>query len=86
MGLDTVELVMYVGKTFDIRIPDHDAEQMLSVGLMHEFIMRETSAMGRTLDPDEVWQSIVHLLVEDYGIPAAKINREARFIKDLGLD
>lgn len=37
MGLNTVELVMDVEQTFDIPIPDHEAEQMLSAGLMNEF-------------------------------------------------
>jgi acyl carrier protein len=84
MGLDTVELVMQVEKTFTI--PDHQAEKMVTVGDMHDFVMRATDADGRALDTDQVWDQITEIQTQDYGIPRAKITREATFIRDLGLD
>ena len=86
MGLDTVELVMQVEKTFAITIPDHQAEKMVTVGDMHDFVMRATHADGRALDADQVWDQITEILAEDYGVPRAKITREAAVIRDLGLD
>lgn len=38
MGLDSVELVMEVEKAFDIRIPDEQAEKMITVGAMHDWV------------------------------------------------
>jgi acyl carrier protein len=86
MGLDTVKFVMQVEKTFAITIPDHEAEKMLTVGDMHDYVMRVTVADGRALDSDQVWDQITEILTEDYGVPRAKITRDAGFIRDLGLD
>jgi acyl carrier protein len=86
MGLDTVELVMQVEKTFAITIPDHEAEKMLTVGDMHDYVMRVTVADGRALDSDQVWDQITEILAEDYGVARVKITRKAAFIRDLGMD
>jgi acyl carrier protein len=86
MGLDTVEFVMQVEKTFAITIPDHEAEKMVTVGALHDFVMQATDADGRALDSDQVWDQITEILTEDYGVPRAKITRDAGFIRDLGLD
>jgi acyl carrier protein len=32
MGLDVVELVMRIEEEFELEIPDHDAERLLTVG------------------------------------------------------
>ena len=42
MGLDTVELVMDVEESFDIEIPDDDAQQIVTVGDLFEFIKSKT--------------------------------------------
>lgn len=86
MGLDTVELVMQVEKTFAITIPDHEAEKMVTVGALHDFVTQAVKADGRELDADHVWDQITEILTEDYGVPRAKITRDAGFIRDLGLD
>lgn len=86
MGLDTVELIMQVEKTFAITIPDHEAEKMVTIGDMHDCVMRATVADGRALDSDQVWNQITEILAEDYGVPRVKISRKAAFIRDLGLD
>ena len=38
MGLDTVELVMDVEESFGIEIPDDDAQQIVTVGDLFEFV------------------------------------------------
>jgi acyl carrier protein len=40
MGLDSVELVMEVEKTFNIRIPDAEAEKIYTVGDFYEVVWR----------------------------------------------
>ena len=42
MGLDTVELVMDVEESFSIEIPDDDAQQIVTVGDLFEFIKSQT--------------------------------------------
>ena len=38
MGLDSIELVMEIEKAFDIRIPDEEAEKILTVGDMYNSV------------------------------------------------
>lgn len=40
MGLDSVELVMEVEKAFNIRIPDREAEKIITVGDFHNCVWR----------------------------------------------
>lgn len=39
MGLDTVELVMKVEETFDLTIPDEEAEKILTLGDLYRFVL-----------------------------------------------
>jgi acyl carrier protein len=41
MGLDTVELVMEVEQTFAITIDDHDASEILTVGDLYRYVLKE---------------------------------------------
>lgn len=41
MGLDTVELIMALEEEFDIEIPDEDAEKLVTVGAMHEYVCKK---------------------------------------------
>ena len=38
MGLDSIEIVMKVEKTFDIKIPDREAEQIVTVADFHNAV------------------------------------------------
>lgn len=40
MGLDSVEILMKVEKTFDIRIPDQEAEKIITVGDFHNAVWK----------------------------------------------
>lgn len=42
MGLDAVELLMDVEESFDIRIPEVDAQEMTTVGELYDFILSKT--------------------------------------------
>ena len=42
MGLDTVELVMDVEESFGVKIPDDDAQQIITVGDLFEFVKSQT--------------------------------------------
>lgn len=43
MGLNTVELVMVIESTFDIRIPIEAGERIVTVGDLYRFIQSEQS-------------------------------------------
>lgn len=55
MGLDGVELIMKVEKTFGIHIPDREAEQILTVGDLHETVWRHLE--GKFSDAHKVCKS-----------------------------
>lgn len=41
MGLDIVELVMEVEEEFDVRIPDREAERLMTVGDLYRWLLRQ---------------------------------------------
>jgi hypothetical protein len=41
MGMDTIEILMKVEDTFDIKIPDREAEKILTVGDFHDVVWRQ---------------------------------------------
>ena len=43
MGLDSLEILMKVEDTFGIKIPDREAEQILTVGDFHNAVWRHLS-------------------------------------------
>jgi acyl carrier protein len=51
MGLDTVELVMVVEETFDVSIPDEEAEKLRTVGDLYYWIAERIGAPGSSICP-----------------------------------
>ncbi len=45
MGLDVVELVMAVEDTFGIELPDEEAQEVITVGDLHDLAMRKLEAV-----------------------------------------
>ncbi|HWJ27478.1 MAG TPA: hypothetical protein VNS32_13115, partial [Flavisolibacter sp.] len=43
MGMDSIEILMKVEDTFGIKIPDREAEQILTVGDFHDAVWRHLS-------------------------------------------
>lgn len=99
MGLDIVELFLEVEKRFDIKIPDDEADTLLTVGHLHRAIMaRRVPDAGRILKlddgpiplrsmtPDEVWEALVNVVEQETGVKRAEIQPDARWAQDLKLD
>ncbi|HYF34023.1 MAG TPA: hypothetical protein VD994_01940, partial [Prosthecobacter sp.] len=63
MGLDTVELILTVEKTFDVEVPNYDAEKMSAVADLHGFIVPELAVQDRPRPADQVWEQLVGMLV-----------------------
>jgi acyl carrier protein len=87
MGLDTVELVFAIEKHFDIEIPDEVAAGLVSVGLVHEFILQELQRLGRTpRAPQQLLDELILLVSKHSGVEAVRIHSETRFVDDLRMD
>ena len=87
MGLETVELVMYVEESYGIDIKDEDANHLLTVQQLCDYII------DHAFEEDEkdtksgaVFEFVKETLMERFNVPEKEITLEARFIEDLDLD
>ena len=84
MGLDIVELIMSIEEEFAIEIPDADAEKLVTVGQIADYIAEKQKAPPQ--DQWDIWQRLQALISEHEAIPREKITRHSRLVEDLGLD
>lgn len=85
MGVDSVELVMDIERECDLTIPNEDAERLVILGEMHDYLVGALRSRGESADPDAVWRRLHKVLVET-GIHASLITPSAHTVRDLGLD
>lgn len=86
MGLDSVELVMSVEEHFDIAIPDHVAETLVTVGKLHDCVVSELQRLRRPCNSDAVFAEIREIICDRLGIEPERVVPEARFIQDFRID
>jgi acyl carrier protein len=86
LGLDTVELVMSVEGHFDITIPDHIAEKIVTVGDLHAYVVSELTRLGRDASPAVVFADLRYLIVDQLGVKVDEVVMDARFFQDLRAD
>lgn len=87
MGLDSVELVIAVEGHFDIEIPDRKAQKLVTVGLLHSFIVSELQRLGRsTIDREAIFSELRGLICKQLSIKPERVVPDARFVQDLYID
>lgn len=86
VGLDTIELVIDIEKTFCIEIPDADAEGLGVVGDLARYVSDKTQGTSTECTFEEALHTIIDLLISNYGIPVGKANSTSHVVFDLGLD
>ena len=86
MGLDTVELVIDIEKTFCIEISDDDAGKLGVVGDLARYVSEKTKGTSTECTFEEALRAIIDLLISNYGIPVGKANSTSHVVFDLGLD
>jgi acyl carrier protein len=85
MGLQLVQLVMAVEESFDIEIPDAEAEKLITVGSLHAFVLSELNRVGRpAMDPADVYSDLRKLICEHLGAKPETVLPDAQFVRDLG--
>ncbi|MBC7807654.1 MAG: hypothetical protein H7145_16090 [Akkermansiaceae bacterium] len=84
MGMDTVELIMATEERFDIEIVDADAERIVTVGDLYEFLCGrlDSSALRRPCETQRVFHRIRKALVRTAEVPRWYV-RPARRLDDL---
>jgi hypothetical protein len=90
LGLDTVQLLWTVEKSFGIKIQDADASRMRTVGDLNQFIAQQVAAHastpGRpvTPEPSLTWELLVPIVVEELGVRPEQVTPDAEWARDLG--
>lgn len=82
MGLDSVELILEVENAFSIRIPDKEAEEIITIRDFTNCVLRHRPA----LDLGEVEKIIIEITAEKCGVDIKKIKSETKIVEDLGID
>lgn len=83
MGLDIVEMVMEVERTFGFEIPNADAGRLRTVGDLHRYIRDHVP--GAPKDP-ELWERLVDVIERESGARRDRIRAESSFVEDLRMD
>lgn len=86
MGLDSVELVMSAEEHFGIEIPDRIAEQLPTVGSLHNYIVAELQRIEKPRDAEVVFAELREIICEQLGVKPERVVPEARFVQDLKID
>lgn len=88
MGLDTVELVLEAEDVFGLPIPDEDAAAIETVGQFSRYIHERLAARdgGAAASEAAVFERLCDLLERQFRIRRDAVDRDSRFVKDLGLD
>ena len=86
MGLDTVELVLQLEDEFSIQMSDQRASEIITVGELTDYIVQLVAERGLAIEAAEVYSRVREILIENYAVKPAAIERDARIVKDLGLD
>jgi hypothetical protein len=87
MGLDIIELVMTVEDEFGIQIPNEEAEQCTTVGLLFECVRKRVhpdAPPGTFGGP--LWDRYVSIVGRELGCPLEQVRPAARFVEDLHAD
>lgn len=88
MGLDTVEMVLWAEKTFQLSIPDEDVTTIETVGAFVDYIHYRLCVMHgfNALPRPEIFARVKHFLVSEFNVEPGLIRADARFVKDMGLE
>lgn len=86
MGLDTVELVLAIEEEFGIDIPDVDAETMVTVGDVYDWLrVRIATADPMTCLTQRIFYKLRRALVENYTLNRRAIEPDSRLTDLLPL-
>lgn len=87
MGLDFVELIISIEDAFDISIDDEEAENIVTVGDCHKFILKKIGNREvKSWSDKQVWEAMKNIIVSELGVKPEEVIPSAEFIKDLRID
>jgi acyl carrier protein len=84
VGLESVEFIIRIEETFDVRLEDDETLRVQTVADLERLVRRKLEAESR--GSAGVFAAISRVLVEEFGVAAARVKPEARLVQDLGLE
>lgn len=87
MGLETVEIVLWAEREFDLKIPDEDVANLATIGALVNYLAHRSKAAHGThsSDAEYIFDRLSRMLQQQYSVPESEIHLDARFYDDLGL-
>lgn len=87
MGLETVEIVLWAEREFDLKIPDADAAHLATIGELVNYLAHRSKAAhgAHSFDAEHIFDRMSRMLQQQYSVPESEIHLDARFYDDLGL-
>ena len=88
MGLDTVEIVLWAEKEFELQLPDEEVSQIYTVGEFSDYLhskLRTKHGFKPCASNEHIFNKIKAILIKDYAVSEYKIIKDAKFIDDLNL-
>lgn len=88
MGLDTVELIMEIERTFDINIANAEAEKLDTVGDIYKCVLMHLRSNDRKgfLSDEEVKGIVRYIMADKAGNSLYEVTLQKSITNDLGLD
>lgn len=86
MGLESVELLLAIEEEFGMKIPNTDAEKMISVGDVYEWLKIHTASMDPASSQEQIWRRLVEVFVRQTTLKPEQVKPAARIVRDLGID
>ena len=87
MGMDSVELVLAIEEDFGVLIPDEEAEQMLTVGDVYDWLkVKLSSADAVDCLTQQVFYKLRRALVQNYSLDKAAIRPDTRLTDLLPIE
>ena len=88
MGLNTVEIVLWAEKEFELQLPDEEVSQIYNVGEFSDYLhrkLRTKHGFKPCASNEHIFNKIKAILIKDYAVSEYKIIKDAKFIDDLNL-
>jgi len=86
MGLEIVELALTVEEEFDFTMEDAEWQEARTLGALYEAVCRHTGVEPTRPPHDEVWNRLLLIFQERFGMKRDQLRYDARFIEDLRMD
>lgn len=73
-------------EAFGLSIPDKDAEHLITVGDVQDYIFRKTREQPNPPSENEIFERLKIIISDTLSVEPAQIGRNSKFVQDLGME